>query len=641
MYVDFEELCSELKETPVFKKTKASDLARILPSIQEIEVRRGAYIFRAGEHAQKLYFIREGKVHLIGRDKVLSFSNQDKNENSQLKGRLVYDSVHSGFIGEEVCFDSHVYQSDAVAFEDCHLLVIPKKSLIDLLKRNPETQIALEQSLVTHYNQDQYAPVQTEEPETKKDKKEIPIYKTIGWLLNLLVPLGIFLWGSDSGLTEKQLYFIMILSATILMWIFQLTVEFVPTIFAVLAILVLDMVPASTALSGFTSGSFFMAMSVFAVGALLVSSGLAYRVVLFVLRFVPHSQFWYSLTLFLTGFLVTPIFPTTNGRITLASPILVDMIRALGFQERGIASTRLSIATFAGFAVFATAFLSSKSINFVIYGLLPFQIREQFDWLRWISAAGVSTLILMLFTFLFLALAFRNREQSQISSFQVKAQIRVLGPISKAEWASILSIGLFFIGITTSSIHKIQIAWIGLTVLYLTLSLNFLTKREFQRNIDWSFLFYLGTLIGLVKSMSYLGIDQIIISAFENPPLNLVANYMTENFYLFVLILSLLNFLVRFFIPNNACVVIFASIFLPIAEVNGINVWVIGFILLIMSDGWFLPHQSTYYVLFRDLLKKEKVYQEKWMIAFNFWINIGRVVSILVSIPYWRSAGIL
>ena len=33
MYVDFEELCSELKETPVFKKTKASDLARILPSI--------------------------------------------------------------------------------------------------------------------------------------------------------------------------------------------------------------------------------------------------------------------------------------------------------------------------------------------------------------------------------------------------------------------------------------------------------------------------------------------------------------------------------------------------------------------------------------------------------------------------------
>lgn len=650
MYLDFEELCSELKETDVFKRVQPASIAKILPTIQEIEIRKGSYIFRAGDQADNLYFIREGSVHLIGKDKIISLSTQSKNGNSQLKGRLVYDTVDHGFVGEEVCFDSQGYQSDAVASEKCLLLMIPRKSLRELLKKNPQAKMELERSLVSHYHQDgSYAPVKTpktekekiDEATASKKKKEVPFYKTLGWLLTLFVPLGIFMWGGGSELTEKQLYFTMILSATILMWIFQLTVEFVPSIFAVLAILVLDMVPASTALSGFTSGSFFLAMSVFAVGALLVTSGLAYRVVLYVLRFVPQSQFWYSLTLFLTGFIITPIFPTTNGRITLASPILVDMIRALGFKENGLAATRLSVATFAGFAVFATAFLSSKSINFVIYGLLPFQIREQFDWLNWISAAGVSTIVLMLFTFLFIALAFRNKEQSQISSFQVRAQIRVLGPLTKSEWSSILSIALFFIGITTSSIHKIQIAWIGLIVLYLALSLNFLTKREFQRNIDWSFLFYLGTLIGLVKSMSYLGIDKIIIQAFETAPLNIVAFYMTEDFYMFVIVLALLNFLVRFLIPNNACVIIFASVFLPIAEINGINVWVVGFIILMMSDGWFLPHQSTYYILFRELLKKEKVYQEKWLIAFSFWINIGRVLAILVSIPYWRSTGIL
>ncbi len=652
---DLKDLINQLEKTREFASCHPMALARIVPNITERTIREGDTLFQAGLPANELYYILEGKIRLVSEKRAFTYFNKTRNRKERLLGRPVQDEVEEGFLGEETSVSGDVYRSNAIASTPSRVIVIPQDSLLRILERNPDVKKELNTSLINHYSTQKWIP---ESP--PEDSRKAPgAWKAVGWLLAIIIPAIVMILGTPINIDilgvqfdneslglyfhmeDKLKYFLTILSATIVMWVFQLTHEFVPTIFAVLSILILGLAPAKVALSGFTSGSFFMALSIFGLSVVLVSSGFAFRVVLNILRFVPRSQFWYSFTIFLTGLLVTPIFPSANGRVTLATPILADMVESLGYEKRGKASTSLSVATFAGFTLFSGVFLSSKSINFVIYGLLSPQVQEEFTWIQWTIAAAVVGLVLLIAYFILSQIMFRNKGKPQLSKEQVKVQLKVLGSMNSHEWAALGSIVLFLVGIVTSSIHKIQLPWIGLSVLYVVLSLEFLGKKEFQKNIDWTFLIYLATLIGLVSTMREIGLDKEIVKLFQVSPLNLMGEKMTTNFPVFVLLLSASIFIVRLVIPNNAAAVIFASIFIPLADSNGINPWVVGFIILVISDGWMMGYQSTYYLLFRNLTARNNFYSPPRFLLFFFLINFARVGAVLISIPFWKELGIL
>ncbi|WP_446012036.1 SLC13 family permease [Candidatus Electrothrix sp.] len=434
----------------------------------------------------------------------------------------------------------------------------------------------------------------------------------------------------------KAQIFLTVASATVIMWIFRLVDEFIPSIMAVIVILVLDIAPPNIVLSGFTSGSFFMALSIFGLSAVLTTSGLTYRIVINLFRFLPLSQFWHSLAIFITGIFLTPLFPSANGRIGIATPILLDMVESLGYKKKGKASTRLAIATFSGFTMFSSIFLSSKSMHFIVFGILPIQVRERFDWGYWFYAAIVAGLVLLIFYFILTQIMFHNSDKPKLSKNIIKAQYEVLGPLSAQEWAAIGGIALFALGIATSSIHKIQLPWIGFAVLYIILVLGFLSKKDFKNHVDWTFLLYLGALIGLIKTMSYLGLDTSLGNEFL-----WLGTYMKDNFYLFVLLLAGSTMLLRLFIPNTATVAILASVLFPIALLNGMNPWVIGFIILIMSDSWIMPYQCSYYLLFDELTGPKKLFNKKMILKFNVISVFFRIAAVYASIPFWKSVGIL
>ena len=116
---------------------------------------------------------------------------------------------------------------------------------------------------------------------------------------------------------------------------------------------------------------------------------------------------------------------------------------------------------------------------------------------------------------------------------------------------------------------------------------------------------------------------------------------MKNNFYLFVPMLSLSTMLLRLFIPNTATVAILASVLFPISLLNGINPWVIGFIILIMSDSWIMPYQCSYYLLFDELTSPKKLFSKPMILKFNFISIVFRIAAVYASIPFWKSVGIL
>jgi len=377
-------------------------------------------------------------------------------------------------------------------------------------------------------------------------------------------------------------------------------------------------------------------MSILGLGTVVVQSGLSFRFLLWLLRYLPNTSAGHNFGLLLTGILLTPIVPSINARAVLVAPFLIDMVETVKFEFRGNAATRLAISAFTGVTLFTGCFMTSRSVNLVIFGLLSPQQQDQFQWLYWAFAAVVATAGMLLIYFISVALVFPSREAPQLSKEQVLVQLSLLGRIKNREWAAIAGVLVFALGVMTTSIHNVQPPWLGMAILYGLLLFGSLNKGEFREKTDWPTLIYLGTLVGILNVLNYFGLDKLIATQ-----LAVLSDLMRTNFGLFVAILFGVIVGLRFLIPNTATSALCATIFMPVANQAGISPWVIGFILLLLGDLWLLPYQCPHYQQFQQLVREKGVYDEGRFLKFNVFMNLVRLAGVYASIPFWAALGLL
>lgn len=598
---------------PVLSNFSAEAKARLLPVVHEKSLAAGEVLFKLGDPVTDIYLVLDGEMELTTR-------------------RGAVRVGEAGFIGEEAALGCVRYLSSATARSSVRVLGIAHDALAEPLADAPKLRRDLWLSLSAHL-------AEKMEPslgalENDKPKVGSDMVPSIGWLATLLLPIAVIMWGENMGLTGQVKMFLAILCATVSMWTFRLVPEFVPGFFAILSIILVGMAPPSVALSGFSSAGFFMAMSVLGLSAVVTTSGLSLRVLLLLLRYTPHNQFCYQLNLLAVGVLLTPIVPSANGRIALTAPMLTDMLHSLRGTNGSPAATRLSAATFTGSTLFCGVFLSSKSANFVVLGMLSAQLQEQFHWLYWFFAGSVCGIVMLALYLVLSQFMFSNKERLPLSNQVIDLQLKVLGPLSMKEWAAAASVVLFGFAVAMSSVHKVGPAWLALSVLYGLLLFSFLEKEEFQESIDWPFLMFLGGLVGLVNVMFYVGAEKLL-----GTHMAWTAALMRENLYLFILVLSGIVLAMRFVLPINITMVIAATIFLPIASVSGINPWFVGFIILTMGDSWFYAYQNSTYLLFKR--RSGTPYDEGGFMKLNALLTVVKLAGIYASIPFWRYLGIV
>ena len=607
-----------LRTAPILSACSVKDLSRLIPFISEHSFQPNETIFKAGLVADKLYLVVEGTARLIS-------------------GKRLVEEVSRGFLGEEAAIGLEEYILSGIAASNTVVLSINQDALKKISVTKPNLIKDFYQSLINHYVDDKSLKHEaiTQPPKISSDTN---ITKALGWLLAIFLPILVLLITSHPifEIAKSIQLFLTVFSAAIVLWTLNLVSEFIPAIIIIFALLVLGVAPPSVVLSGFSSSSFFLALSIFALGAVLTTSGLTYRLVLIILKAAPQSQFSYGLTLFLMGLFLTPVLPSANGRTQLLTPLLIDMVDALQLRKNGKASSRLAFAAFTGSTFMSFLFLTSKPIQFVLVGLLPSQVRERFSLSYWTLAAAVAGGVVIVGYLIVSALLFRNQEVTQLSRKTLESQIAMLGPMSNSEWTALGCIIMFLIGVLTSSLHGIAIPWVGLFILCFLLSAKVLTKKEFRNCIDWPFLILLASLIGLSRSIAYIGFDDWLSNY-----LGWLGEYMRNNFSLFILLFSLSIFITRLLLPMALIVPLFGTIFIPLAELNGINAWLIAFIILIISDGWFLPYQYSPKLLFMSITNNQEAFDTKLLTTSNILMNIVRVFAIYASFTYWKWLGIL
>jgi DASS family divalent anion:Na+ symporter len=231
----------------------------------------------------------------------------------------------------------------------------------------------------------------------------------------------------------------------------------------------------------------------------------------------------------------------------------------------------------------------------------------------------------------------RKGEAAVISRDELTQRLQTLGRLTMAEWAALAGLAAFIVGATTASMTGFQLPWIALAILYVLLTLGFLSQREIKERIDWPFLIYLAGTIGLVRSFDALGLGEVVSSGFT-----WLGALMRHDFPLFVLALFAVVSASRLLLPKEATAVIAATVLMPLGAANGIDPWVIGFLLLLFGATWFFGYQSHIAVRFMEEANHEgTVVSNSAMLRFNLLLAAIRLLAVFCSIPYWKSMGLL
>jgi DASS family divalent anion:Na+ symporter len=610
-------LIAKLAKAPVFSKCNRDEVVGLLPFVSQKHLQAGETLCRTGDPANDTWLVLRGSLHL------------------QLDAESSRTAGPGELVGEEAALGISTYLDDIVATEPTTVLAIRREFIPARLMEPGSRAPAFCQSIIQIFSAEKLSFAPTHVVETDKGlSPATAILKVIGWIAAAVLPL-LVLW-SDGGVAlqweQKQLAAALLSGAVL--WVFRLVPPYVTGLMVVLVCVTLGVVPTSVILSGFASSGFFLALSAFCLGAVVIDSGLISRVFLLVMKHCPRSSFLYDLAVMSVGAVLTPLVPSEHDRARIMAPLVAQSAESFGYKRGSRETTRLMLAAFMGFTLFAPILLTGSALNLSLFGSLPEQVQAAFPWMRWTAAAAVAGVVLLLGYFGLSAILIGRTAPPRLSEKVVSAQLKVLGPMRSVEWLAISGAILFLGAVATVSLHKVDFRLIGLSVICGYLVLGALGKTQLNVEIEWSYLILLGTLIGSVATIQY--VDLHTVMGQHLPSLSEIMKYQPR---VFVGILAATVFIAGLWVPLAGLLVGLYAI--PLAIVNGMNPWVVVFVVLLMNDCWFWTVQSKSYPAFRSFVRTQTAYDENLFLKVNAGTVVLRVLALIVSIPYWEYLRIL
>lgn len=607
-------LIAALARSPVLSQCSRQDLARLVPFLRERTLQPGEALFSAGQPAVDMWLVLRGTLRLKRAD----------------------DSPHDvsdGLVGEEAALGIACYMADVVALGQATVVALGKDMTPAILRGRSARAQEFGRSLI-HL----FAPTpfigRPADVEQERLTPALAAWKSAGWIGAIVMPLVLLQLFAGTSLRWEQQQLAAVLASTAMLWIFGAVRPYVAGLLVILVCVTLGIVPTTVVLSGFASNGFFLALSMFSLAAVLIESAAINRAFLLLMKYSPRSAVWHDLAAMFAGIVLTPIVTLARDRARVLTPLAVDAAQTSGYEPGSRARTRLLLSTFMGLALFSPMFLTGSAINLMLYGSLPEQIQAGMPGTRWLLSSLAAALVMLgAFLAVYLVVFWRGAAPRS-ARHTIDAQLALLGPMRVTEWVAVGGVLLFVGAVATVSAHKIDHRLLALAVVCGYLVLGTLGKDQLNLHIDWSSLILLGTVIGIVATMLHVGLHTAI-----GTELTWLTDLMTHRPRVFVALLAAGVVLGGFFIPTAGALI--GLIAIPLAMFNGMNPWIVVFVILLMNDVWFLPYQSEAYRTFREIARSSGPFDEKLALRFNAAMAVARIVALAAAVPYWEGMRVL
>ncbi|WP_029448274.1 cyclic nucleotide-binding domain-containing protein [Candidatus Odyssella thessalonicensis] len=366
-----------------------TEKADIISASEKVEIPAGRTIYVQDAQGEFVYFLSSGEVDV--------FTDNDH----KIKGP-------GDSFGEEVYFGSGKYLTTAIAKTDCEIYMVPKVSFKEIennTKNLPEGFFSSFSQLISKEE------IIKETAKKTESAQSTSLNETFGWFFTVIAPLVMFKILAMAGISPESRWFLTFLTCSVSMWMFRLFPEFVPGVFLVMSTLMFGLAPPSVVLSGLSSETFLLIMSVYVISLLVTTSGLTHRATIYLMKFASNSMLGLNLVIFFIGTILTPMVPSIISRCLLITPLVSKMLHNFRVSNKSLLSVQFAASIFYGCSIFANVILSSSLMNFVVLGLLPTQEQDQFQWFGWLKAASVYGVVIAIgyFTFMLITMMFTEK----------------------------------------------------------------------------------------------------------------------------------------------------------------------------------------------------------------------------------------
>jgi divalent anion:Na+ symporter, DASS family len=615
-----------LRDVPYLRDLDRVSFARLVGALEEVTFPAGALIAAEGASADALYLLEEGSIRLtLARD-------GDEVEVADMTGPAYFGEM--GLLLQR-------RSASIRASTDVRLWRIPRERFEGLVRERPDIGLSVARVLADLLDRRQRsligAPlIAVERPEPAAEQRA----RRVGARARLVRAATAFalpavLWWLPpiDGLDVTAWRVLAILAGAALAWLLEPVPDFVVALAMAAAWGVLGLAPLATVLSGFASSSWMLALGALGLAAAMLRSGLLFRAAILALKILPATHAGQILALVLGGFVVTPLVPLSVARVAAIAPLSAELAASLGHRARSNGSAALAFAGLAGYWYFSNYFLTGFATNFFVFALLPAAQQQRFGWLGWFAAAAPAAIVSLVLVVGALFWLFPAERSARVSRQTLSRQQRILGPLSSAEWIALGALLILIVGLAIQPIFGVDPAWFALLGL-VVVSGTVLAREQFRSSIDWSFLVFLGILLGSGAVLQRVGVDRFIAG------LLVPIGAAVASPFAIVVLLTLATIALRFVLPSRPAMILLGLALVPSASALGVDPWVAGFIVLCAANLWILPYQGLEYLILKDATRGE-AFDDTQGTRFAVALAAIRVIAIMASVPFWTAAGLL
>jgi len=440
---------------------------------------------------------------------------------------------------------------------------------------------------------------------------------------------------APAGLSDGAFRVLVTMGALVALSLFEVLPDYVLGLLMVAGWVVTGTLPANVAVAGFVSPSWFLLLATMAVGVAVERSGLLYRGAIWLVGRLPPSHALRCLALAGLGFFSALAIPSAPGRVMLAMPVALDIADSLRQPARSNGAAALTLATFVGFGMFGTLFLTGNPMGLIVYGLFPPDVQARMGWGSWFVAALPAHLVLFGLALGFIVLRYRPEVRVTPPAEMIQLQQRVLGPLRRDEWVVSGVLILLVAGFSTQAFHGVNPAWVAVAAAALLFLAGALDDLAFKQGMNLSFLLYVGVILGFGDIFAHVQIDQWLASNVAG-----VAELARGSHTLFILTVAAITAILAVALRSGPVAILLALALYGPATSLGVNPWVVAFVVLLTMNLWVYPQQNMLYLTAYYAGGERGFSHEQARPLRLAYVGIV-FVAIVASIPYWRWIGLL
>jgi DASS family divalent anion:Na+ symporter len=390
----------------------------------------------------------------------------------------------------------------------------------------------------------------------------------------------------------------------------------------------------------YVSTSWWLILGAMVLAAAVARCGLLRRIALNIITRFPPSYKWQCASLIVAGTIVSPLIPSGTVKCSLMTPLSLALSDLMNFTRRSKGAAGLFNAAFLAVAVTIPALLSSTFINYTILGILD-KNGKNVTFLEW--AIGSLPWLVMTLVIGYFAIQFIYKVKASevvVDIAQLRQMRTNLGPMGRDEKVTLAVLLISLAFWVTEHVHGISAVTVILVGTAILCSTGVLDRKTFRASVTWDSLVFMGCAISMTTAFPAMGIDKWIGKVANDFLVPILSNY---SFPVFIVIISLLVYVLRLFLTSQtAFVAMFLIFLLPAGNAVGIHPWVMAFVTFTAANTFIVKYQNIQYVpslVAAETAAGEEFVTHRQNVPFAAYYMVSNIVFLALSIPLWKLIG--